>query len=70
MTWFTLLEMLVHKTKYCCITKHLYGIICKFIMSVHEPPYQTTVVCCNFIYHHGSLYMGHHAILHIRVEIT
>ena len=37
---------------------------------IHEPPYQTTVVCLNSVFCHGSLHMAHHAILYIRVGLT
>ena len=29
---------------------------------VHEPPYQTTVVCCNPVFHHGRSHMDHPAV--------
>ena len=34
---------------------------------VHEPLYQTTVVCCNPVFHCGSLYINHCAVLHVRM---
>ena len=32
---------------------------------VHEPPYQTTVVCCNPVFHRGSLDMDHHITFNV-----
>ena len=29
---------------------------------VHEPPYQTTVVCCNLVFHRGRSHMDHPTI--------
>ena len=37
---------------------------------VHEPPYQTTVVCCNTVFHCGSLHMDHRTIFHLRVGLA
>ena len=37
---------------------------------VHEPPYQTTVVCCNAIFRRGSLCMDHRTIFHVRVGLA
>ena len=37
---------------------------------VHEPLYQTTVVCCNPIFHRGSLIMGHLTAFHVRVGLA
>ena len=37
---------------------------------VQEPPYQTTVVCCNAVFHHGSSCMDHRTILNIRVGLA
>ena len=37
---------------------------------VHEPPYQTTVVCCNAVFRRGSLRMDHRTVFHIRVGLA
>ena len=38
---------------------------------VHEPPYQTTLVCYNpIIHHHDPLCMDRRAVLHIKVRLT
>ena len=37
---------------------------------VHEPPYQTTVMCCNAVFRRGSLRMDHRTIFHIRVGLA
>ena len=37
---------------------------------VHEPPYQTTVVCCNAVFRCGSLRMDHHTIFHVRMGLA
>ena len=37
---------------------------------VHEPPYQTTVVCCNAVFHRGSSRMDHRTVLHVRVGLA
>ena len=34
----------VNEAEYFCVTQHLYGSICKFIVFVHKPPNQTVVV--------------------------
>ena len=43
------------------------SLLCLF---VHEPPYQTTVVCCNAVFCRGSLRMDHHTIFHVRVGLV
>ena len=71
MAWLT---VSVHKAIYSCITKHLYGSIRETVsllcLFVHEPPYQTTVVCYNFVFHCSSLHMDHHANFHITVGLS
>ena len=42
------------------------SLLCLF---VHEPLYQTVVVCCNSVFHCGSLHMDHCAILYIRAGL-
>ena len=37
---------------------------------VHEPLYQTTVVCCNAVFHRGSSRMDHCTVFHIRVGLA
>ena len=37
---------------------------------VHEPPYQTTVVCCNAIFRRGSSRMNHRTVFHVRVGLA
>ena len=37
---------------------------------VHEPPYQTTVVCCNAVFRRGSSRMDHHTVFHVRVGLA
>ena len=37
---------------------------------VHEPPYQTTVVCCNAIFRRGSSRMEHRTVFHVRVGLA
>ena len=48
----------------------LYGSIRKFIVFVHEPPYQTTVMCCNPVFRFGSSRMDHHTSFHVRVGLA
>ena len=43
------------------------SLLCLF---VHEPPYQTTVVCCNAVFHCGSWRMHHRTVLHVRVGLA
>ena len=43
------------------------SLLCLF---VHEPPYQTTVVCCNAVFCSGSLRMDHRTVFHVRVGPT
>ena len=43
------------------------SLLCLF---VHEPPCQTTVVCCNPIFRCGSSHMDHQTSFHIRVGLT
>ena len=37
---------------------------------VYEPPYHSTVVCCNAVFCHGSLRMDHCTVFHVRVGLT
>ena len=37
---------------------------------VHEPPYQTTVVCSNAVFRRGSSRMDHHTVFHVRVGLA
>ena len=37
---------------------------------VHEPPYQTTVVCCNAVFRRGSSRMDHRTVFHVRVGLA
>ena len=37
---------------------------------VHKPPYQTTVVCCNADFRHGSSCMDHRTVFHVRVGLA
>ena len=39
-------------------------------LCVHEPPYQTTVVCCNAIFRCDSSRMDHHAVFHMGVGLA
>ena len=43
------------------------SLLCLF---VHEPPYQTTVVCCNAVFRRSSLRMDHRTVFHIRVGLA
>ena len=37
---------------------------------VHEPPYQTTVVCCNAVFRRGSSRMDHRTVFHVRAGLA
>ena len=37
---------------------------------VHEPPYQTTAVCCNAIFHRASSRMDHRTVFHVRAGLA
>ena len=37
---------------------------------VHEPPYQTTVVCCSAVFRRDSSHMDHRTVFHVRVELA
>ena len=37
---------------------------------VHEPPYQTTVMCCNPVFRRGSSRMDHRTVFHVRVGLA
>ena len=43
------------------------SLLCLF---VHEPPYQTTVVCCNAVFRRGSSCMDHRTVFHVRVGLA
>ena len=46
-----------HEDGYFPNIKHLYGNIHKFIVFIHKPLYQTTVVYCNPVFHRSYLCM-------------
>ena len=37
---------------------------------VNEPLYQTTVVCCNATFRHGSSCMDHRTVFHVRMGLA
>ena len=60
--------MSVNEAKYFVpLRTCMEGSVSLSCLFVHEPPYQTVVVCCNPVFLHSSSHMDHRTIFYVRV---